>query len=58
VNHASQIAEAGLKFFIQLYDIEREVRELDVDQRLQIRQAKARPIADAMHDWMRVLHEK
>jgi hypothetical protein len=58
VNHASQIAEAGLKFFIQLYDIEREVRELDADQRLQIRQAEARPIADAMHDWMRLQRQK
>jgi hypothetical protein len=55
---ASQIAEAGLKFFIQLYDIEREVRDLDADQRLQIRQAKARPIADAMHDWMRLQRQK
>ena len=53
-NHASQIAEAGLKFFIQLYEVEREVRGLDADQRLQIRQAKARPIADALHDWMRL----
>ena len=58
VNHASQIAEAGLKFFIQLYDIEREVRELDADQRLQIRQAKARPIADSMHDWIRLQRQK
>ncbi len=58
VNHASQIAEAGLKIFGQLYDIERDVRALDADQRLQIRQAKARPIADALHDWMRGQRQK
>lgn len=54
VNHSSQITEAGLKLFSQLYDIEREVKMLNADQRLQIRQAKARPIAQAMHEWMRL----
>jgi len=54
VNHSSLIAEAGLKLFGQLYDIEREVKALDPDQRLQIRQTKARPVADAMHEWMRL----
>jgi transposase len=50
VNHSSQIAQAGLKLFAQLYDVEREVQTLNADQRLQIRQTKARPIADAMHE--------
>jgi transposase len=52
VNHQSQIAETGLKFFTQLYEVEREVRELDADERLKIRKAKARPVADALHAWM------
>lgn len=52
------VAEAALKFFGQLYDVEREVRDLDAGQRLQVRQAKARPIADAMHDWMRLQRQK
>jgi transposase len=30
VNHQSTIGERALKFFIELYDIEREVHELDV----------------------------
>ncbi len=51
-NHQSQIAEAARKFFAQLYEIEREVRDLDADQRLQIHQAKARPVADALDAWM------
>jgi transposase len=33
VNHQSTIGEQALKFFIQLYDIEREVREMDAAQR-------------------------
>jgi transposase len=52
VNHQSQIAQTALKFFTQLYEVEREVRDLDVDLRLQIRQAKARPVADALQAWM------
>lgn len=54
VNHASHIAEAGLKFFSQLYDIERDVRELDADARLQIRQARARPVAQSLHEWLQL----
>ena len=54
VNHSSQIAEAGLKLFAQLYAIEREVKSLNAGQRLKLRQTKARPIADALHDWMRL----
>jgi transposase len=52
INHKSQIAEAALRFFVQLYEIERQAHELDADQRQQIRQAKARPVADALHAWM------
>lgn len=54
VNHASVIAEAGLKFFSQLYDIEREVRELNADARLQIRQARAKPVAQGLHEWLQL----
>ncbi|WP_157979184.1 IS66 family transposase, partial [Rhodoferax ferrireducens] len=53
-NHSSQIAQTGLKLISQLYDVEREVKTLHADQRLQIRQTKARPIADAMHEWMKL----
>jgi transposase len=54
VNHASHIAEAGLKFFAQLYGIERDVRELDAGARLQIRQARARPVAQRLHEWLQL----
>jgi transposase len=52
VNHQSTIGERALKFFIQLYEIEREVREMDAAQRKRIRQDRSRPVADAMHLWL------
>ena len=48
----SAVAEQALKFFGDLYEIERGVRDLSTDQRLEIRQQKARPVADALHAWM------
>lgn len=48
----SQIAEDALKLFGQLYEVERDVRELDAQARREIRQAKAKPIADTLHEWM------
>ena len=35
-----------------LYGIEREVKDLIPDERLHIRQTKAKPIADALHAWL------
>ncbi len=57
-NHRSQIAEEGLKLFNALYDVEREVRELDADQRHRIRQLKAKPIADMLAEWLRLNRQK
>ncbi len=51
-NHESTIGEQALKFFVQLYEVEREVRELDVAQRKRIRQERSRPVADALHLWL------
>ena len=48
----SQIAEAGIQYFARLYEIEREVKNLDADERRRIRQARGRPIAEALHAWM------
>lgn len=52
VNHQSQIAEQALKYFGALHDIERDVAELDPTRRREVRQERARPIADALHEWM------
>jgi transposase len=57
VNHQSTIGERALKFFIQLYEVERDVRELDAAQRKRIRQERARPVADALHLWL-IEHRK
>jgi transposase len=48
-NHGSQVGENALKFFGELYDIEREVVGLDPPQRQGIRQEKSSKVADALH---------
>jgi transposase len=57
-NHGSPLGERALKFFIQLYEIEREVRELPAGERQAIRQDKSRPIADALHQWLTQQRQK
>lgn len=52
VNHKSEVAEQALKYFGALYDVERDVAELKPDHRRDARQERARPIADALHEWM------
>ena len=51
-NHKSSIAEQALGFFRQLYEIESEAQEFDVDQRRRIRELRAKPIADDLHAWL------
>ncbi|MDI1251610.1 IS66 family transposase [Thermomonas sp.] len=51
-NHQSTVGEGALKFFMQLYAIEREVRQLDAGERKRIRQERSRPVADALHLWL------
>jgi transposase len=51
-SHKSQVAEQALKYFGALYDVERDVAELKPDRRCEVRQERARPIAEALHAWM------
>src|SRR4051794_38237896 len=51
-NHKSQIAAEALPLFGRLYEIERDVHDLDDDQRKAIRQQRARPAADALRAWL------
>ena len=44
-SNQSQIAEFALEQFARVYDIEREVKELDAHQRQKLRQHKAKPVA-------------
>ena len=58
VSNKSQIAGQALGYIAQLYDVEREVKSLPADERLQIRQARSRPLANAMHEWMMLQRQK
>ena len=58
VSNKSQIAEQALQYIAQLYAVEREVKNLHADERLKIRQARSKPLADAMHEWMRLQRQK
>jgi hypothetical protein len=51
-NHKSQIAEEALKLFGALYELERQVQELDAPARRELRQRLARPAADTLHAWL------
>ena len=51
-NHGSQVGEQALKFFGQLYEVERSVADTDSTARLQARKT-ARPVADALQRWLR-----
>ena len=57
-NHKSQVAEEALRYFVQLYEVEREVHDLDPDERRRIRQIKARPVADALGKWLQLQRQK
>ena len=41
-----------MRYIQLLYEIEREVRDLEPDLRRLIRQEKAVPVMDALHAWM------
>lgn len=58
VANKSQIAEFALEQFARVYDIEREVKELNANQRQEARQHKARPVLDALHEWMTLQRQK
>jgi transposase len=51
-NHQSHIASEALAYFVELYAVEREAASLDCAQRLQLRQEKSLPIADALYAWL------
>lgn len=58
IHHTSPLGEQALKFFMKLYEIEREVRELAAQERKAIRQEKSKPIADALHLWLTQQRQK
>ena len=51
-NNKSPMAHQALEFIQQLYEVEREVKDLSAEERWKIRQSRGKPIADAMHQWL------
>ena len=54
----SQIAGLALEQFARVYDIEREVKDMDAVQRQEVRQHQAKPVLDALHQWMTLQRQK
>lgn len=52
VNHQSAVAEQAPRFFTRLYDVERQLQELSVEERLQRRRCEAKPVADLLNAWL------
>ncbi len=50
--HKSPIATEAVERIAALYAIESEIRGRAPDERRQVRQARVRPLLDAMHDWL------
>ena len=50
--HASPIAAEAIERIGQLYAIESEIRGRPPDERRQVRQARARPVLESLHDWL------
>lgn len=58
VHHGSAVGEQALKFFGELYDVEREVGDHDSAKRLDARRRRSQPLADALHQWLRQQRQK
>ena len=50
--NGSTIAGHAVALIAKLYEVEREARALDPEARRQLRQQRARPVADALHAWL------
>ena len=54
----SQIAGFALEQFAKVYDIEREVKDLNAEQRTGVRQQRTQPLLDVLHQWMSLQRQK
>ncbi len=52
VNQGSQVGELALKFLGEIYDIERDVQELEASKRWRMRQQCSAKVADALRQWL------
>ncbi|NJL26256.1 MAG: IS66 family transposase [Calothrix sp. SM1_5_4] len=49
--NGQSLGEEGLKFYKELYDIEEEIREKTPEERFKVRNERAKPIFEKMHEW-------
>ncbi len=56
--HRSPVAKEALERIAQLYAIEKEVRGRPPGERSKVRQAKSRPLLEAMHIWLKATMAK
>jgi hypothetical protein len=48
----------GVKYINKLFDIEREIEELNIDEKLKIRKEKSAPIIEELYKWVYSMSEK
>ena len=56
--HASPVAKEALERIAQLYGIEKEIRGRSPAERREVRQARSRPLLEAMHAWLKATMSK
>jgi transposase len=56
--HASPVATEALRRIGALYEIESEIRGRTPDERREVRQARALPLLDSMHEWLESVRAK
>lgn len=52
ITDKSVLAKQALRYITVLYEIAREVRDVEPDVRRRVRQEKATPLMDSSHAWM------
>jgi hypothetical protein len=58
VSSKSQIAGQACAYISQIYDVEREIKNVSAAERLQVRQRESKPLADAFKQWMLLQRQK
>jgi transposase len=54
----SQIAEQAVRQMAQIYAVEREVKDLNAEDRQRIRQEKSEPLVKTLHEWLMQSRQK
>lgn len=57
-DNQSPVATQAVQRIARLYGIEREARDLSVEQRLAMRQARAQPLYEEMHVWLQLERQR